>query len=90
MHRNAALLLTVLCLCVVGTRTVGAQIIDDRMDKVVTMFDNFKDVVNLNLFLYDLHTLLQEVSPAYGPVKYYHNIRPDDELDASGDVKAAK
>uniref|UniRef100_A0A182FY04 Uncharacterized protein n=1 Tax=Anopheles albimanus TaxID=7167 RepID=A0A182FY04_ANOAL len=82
MHRGAVLLLlTVLCLCVVK-QTSGVQIIDDRMDKVVDMFENFKDVYRLNSFLYALHTVLQEVNPAYGPVKYYHNIRHTDrDLD---------
>ncbi|KFB45818.1 hypothetical protein ZHAS_00013680 [Anopheles sinensis] len=58
-------------------RSAGYQhsIMDDRMDKMVAKFANFKDVVNLNLFLYELLSMMSDVSPAYGTVNYYHNIQ---------------
>uniref|UniRef100_A0A182J5J1 Uncharacterized protein n=1 Tax=Anopheles atroparvus TaxID=41427 RepID=A0A182J5J1_ANOAO len=39
------------------------------MDKVVAKFANFKDIVNLNLFLYELLSIMADVSPAYGAIR---------------------
>uniref|UniRef100_A0A182IGY1 Uncharacterized protein n=1 Tax=Anopheles arabiensis TaxID=7173 RepID=A0A182IGY1_ANOAR len=58
------------------TAAFQRPIIDDRMDKIVEKFANFKDIVNLNRFLYELLNMVADVTPSYGTVQYFHNQHP--------------
>uniref|UniRef100_A0A182MKD0 Uncharacterized protein n=1 Tax=Anopheles culicifacies TaxID=139723 RepID=A0A182MKD0_9DIPT len=68
--------LVTLSLCSLSAAFPRATI-DDRMDNVVEQFANFKDIVNLNLFLYELLTMISDVTPRYGTVQYFHNQHPE-------------
>uniref|UniRef100_A0A8W7PXG2 Uncharacterized protein n=1 Tax=Anopheles coluzzii TaxID=1518534 RepID=A0A8W7PXG2_ANOCL len=59
------------------TAAFQRPIIDDRMDKIVEKFANFKDIVNLNRFLYELLNMVADVTPSYGTVQYFHNQHPE-------------
>uniref|UniRef100_A0A904A2Z4 Uncharacterized protein n=1 Tax=Anopheles quadriannulatus TaxID=34691 RepID=A0A904A2Z4_ANOQN len=59
------------------TAAFQRPIIDDRMDKIVEKFANFKDIVNLNHFLYELLNMVADVTPSYGTVQYFHNQHPE-------------